>query len=79
MSRHFKHDNARPHVAGVCKDLLAIHNIYPLDWPPYYPDVYQEDKGTYEYPLHARTTKDSIVERVEQYPHDEKYLVGLCL
>ena len=37
QQRHliFQHDNARPHVARVCQDFLANHNINPLDWPPY--------------------------------------------
>ena len=32
-------DNARPHVARVCKDFLANNNIAPLAWPPYSPDL----------------------------------------
>ena len=32
-------DNARPHVARVCRDFLANINILPLDWPPYSPDL----------------------------------------
>jgi len=32
-------DNARPHVARVCQDLLAANNVQPLDWPPYSPDL----------------------------------------
>ncbi len=42
QQRHliFQHDNARPHVARVCQDFLANHNINPLDWPPYGPDLY---------------------------------------
>jgi transposase len=35
----FQQDNARPHVARVCQDFLANHNINPLDWPPYSPDL----------------------------------------
>ena len=35
----FQHDNARPHVAGVCQDFPANNNIVPLDWPPYSPDL----------------------------------------
>ena len=35
----FQHDNARLHVARVCKDFLANNNIVPLDWPPYSPDL----------------------------------------
>ena len=34
-----QHDNARPHVARVCRDFLANNNIVPLDWPPYSPDL----------------------------------------
>ena len=33
----FQQDNARPHVARVCKDFLDNHSINPLDWPPYSP------------------------------------------
>jgi hypothetical protein len=36
----FQQDNARPHVARVCQDFLANHNINPLDWPPYSPDLF---------------------------------------
>ena len=28
-------DNARPHVAIVCRNFLAKIIIVPLDWPPY--------------------------------------------
>jgi hypothetical protein len=35
----FQQDNARPHVARVCQDFLANHNINPLDWHPYSPDL----------------------------------------
>jgi len=35
----FQQDNARPHVARVCQGVLATHNIDPLDWPPYSPDL----------------------------------------
>ena len=30
----FQQDNARPHVARVCQDFLANHNINPLDLSP---------------------------------------------
>ena len=33
-------DNARPHVARVCRDFLANNNIVRLDWPPYSPDLF---------------------------------------
>jgi transposase len=32
-------DNARPHVARVCRDFLTTNNIVPLEWPPYSPDL----------------------------------------
>ena len=35
----FQQDNARPHVARVCQNFLANHNVQPLDWPPYSPDL----------------------------------------
>ena len=35
----FQHDNARPHVARVCRDFLNQNNIQVLDWPPYSPDL----------------------------------------
>jgi hypothetical protein len=35
----FQQDNARPHVARVYQDFLANHNINPLAWPPYSPDL----------------------------------------
>ena len=34
----FQHDNARPHVARVCRDLLNQNNVQVLDWP-YSPDL----------------------------------------
>ncbi len=35
----FQQDNVQPHVARVCQDFLTNHNINPLDWPPYSPDL----------------------------------------
>ena len=35
----FQHDNARPHVARVCRDFLNQNNVEVLDWPPYSPDI----------------------------------------
>ena len=35
----FQQDNARTHVARVCQDFLTNHNISPLDWPSYSPDL----------------------------------------
>lgn len=35
----FQQDNARPHVARICRDFLANNNVQPLDWPPYSPDL----------------------------------------
>ena len=35
----FQHDNARPHVARVCRDFLNQYNVQVLDWPPYIPDL----------------------------------------
>ena len=35
----FQQDNARPHVARVCRQFLANHNIQPLDWPAYSSDL----------------------------------------
>ena len=32
-------DNARPHVARVCQDILANNNIAPLAWLSYSPDL----------------------------------------
>ena len=37
----FQHDNARPHVARVCRDFLNQNNVQVLDWPPYSPDLNQ--------------------------------------
>ena len=42
VQRHnltFQQDNARPHVARVCRDFLNQNNVIPLDWPPYSPDL----------------------------------------
>ena len=35
----FQHDNARPHVARVCRYFLNQNNVQVLDWPPYSPDL----------------------------------------
>ena len=35
----FQKDNARPHVARVCREFLAQNNLIPFDWPPYSPDL----------------------------------------
>ena len=35
----FQHDNARPHVARVCRDFLNQNNVQVLDWFPYSPDL----------------------------------------
>ena len=35
----FKHDNARPHVARVCRDFLNQNNVQVHDGPPYSPDL----------------------------------------
>ena len=35
----FQHNNARPHVARVCRDFLNQNNVQVLDWPPYSPDL----------------------------------------
>ena len=35
----FQYDNARPHVARVCRDFLNQNNVQVLDWPPYSPDL----------------------------------------
>ena len=35
----FQHDNARPHVARVCRDFLNQNNVQVLDWPPYSQDL----------------------------------------
>ena len=29
----FQHDNARPHVARICRDYLANENIEVISWP----------------------------------------------
>ena len=30
------------YVARICQDFLANHNINPLDWPPFSPDLWDE-------------------------------------
>lgn len=35
----FMQDNARPHVAGVCRDYLAVNNVDVFPWPAYSPDM----------------------------------------
>ena len=35
----FQQDNARPHVAHICTDLLTENDIDVMDWPPYSPDL----------------------------------------
>ena len=33
------HDNARPHVAGVCPQFLHDEGMDAMDWPARYPDL----------------------------------------
>ena len=35
----FQHDNARPHVARVCRDFLNQNNVQVLEWSQYSPDL----------------------------------------
>ena len=35
----FQHDNARPHVARVCRDFLNQNNVQVLNWPLCSPDL----------------------------------------
>ena len=35
----FQHDNARCHVAGVCRDILNHNHICVLPWPALSPDL----------------------------------------
>ena len=35
----FQHDNARPHVARICTQLLEVENFPVLPWPAYSPDM----------------------------------------
>ena len=35
----FMHNNARPHVAGCCQDMLRDNNITVLPWPAYSADM----------------------------------------
>ena len=42
LRRHnliFQQDNARLHVARVCRDFLMANNVQPLEWPPYSPNM----------------------------------------
>ena len=50
----FQQDNARPHVARVCRDFLAKNNMIPLDWLPYSPDL-----SPYGTPM-GRTLRDGF-------------------
>ncbi len=34
-----QHDNARPHVTGICTQFLEAENIPVLAWPAYSPDI----------------------------------------
>jgi transposase len=35
----FQQDNARPHVARICMQLLEAEHIQVLEWPAYSPDM----------------------------------------
>ena len=35
----FMQDNARPHVAEICINLLRNNNVQTLEWPPYSSDM----------------------------------------
>jgi hypothetical protein len=69
----FQQDNTRPHVARVCQDFLANHNINPLDWPRTVQICSQsnicrrngqESKGASECPHYSRPIKGCLVGRV---------------
>ena len=34
----FQHDNAQPHIARICTQLLEAENVPVLPWPAYLPD-----------------------------------------
>lgn len=38
-SQRFMHDNARIHTAQVVANFMANHEIQPIEWPPYSPDL----------------------------------------
>ncbi|KAK7907707.1 hypothetical protein WMY93_016319 [Mugilogobius chulae] len=40
----FQQDNARPHMAGICRDFLEDEDIPVLNWPPYSPDMSPSEK-----------------------------------
>ena len=52
-------DNARPHVARVCQDILANNNIAPLAWPPYNPDLTPIEHMWDELERRVRKRRDS--------------------
>ena len=35
----FQQDNARPHVAAVCRDFLQTENVDVMNWPACSPDL----------------------------------------
>ena len=67
----FQHDNARPHVARVCRDFLNQNNVQVLDWPPYSPNraplgcVGQDGKEARQRTEQRRTAPASSYSRVE--------------
>ena len=40
---YFQHDNAKPHVAEIVKEKIAIFGWEPLPHPPYSPDLAPSD------------------------------------
>ena len=35
----FQHNNAQPHIARICTQLLEAENVLVLPWPPNSPDM----------------------------------------
>ena len=74
----FQQDNARPHVARVCQDFLANHNINPLDWPPYSPDLspiehlwdemYRRVRGRWNAPATLYQLRAALLEEWDYIP-----------
>ena len=50
----FMHDNARPHLAAITRQLLATNNVNVLDWPVNSPDLIPIEQVWDELGRHVR-------------------------
>ena len=73
----FMQDNARPHVAGICMDILRNNNVQILDWPPYSSDINPIEHlwDTHEWRVRAQTQPQQSHAELRQVLIKERHLI----